>query len=311
MRAQAQNAPTAQQLLDTAHRQADLSALGPYKLTAKFVVTPLDKKGRPNPKKQQHGTLTILRDHDRVRFEAELGADHETQFQIGNIRYIDPDGTILAMFGLVDFDQSWDPERPVNGQLHKQYTFSEPSRKKINDAEAWCLNKQIGEHKEELCFGAEHSELLKAEPYRFAGYQKAGDLQFPRQVEIERREMPPVEVADISLTPQALVPDTFQAPERMLAIERCEDGKPPKGVFTPEPEFTDAARKHHARGRVDLNLIIGMDGRVINAQALTEDRYGLAQQATNKVKTWKFVPASCGGHPVNSEMKVEVAFNLY
>ncbi len=307
---QAQNAPTAQQLLDTAHRQADLSSLGPYKLTANFLVTPLDKKGRPNEKKQQQGTLTILRDHDRVRFEAQFGTDHETQFQAGNIRYVDPNGTLLTMFGLVNFDQSWDPERPAKGQSHRQYTLSEPSRKKINDAEAWCLEKKSGEQKDELCFGVEHSALLKAKSYTFAGYQKAGDFQFPRQVEIERREMPPVKVTDISLTPQALAPDTFQVPERMVAVESCEDGKPARAVFTPEPEFTDAARKHKG-GFVLLNLIIGMDGKVIGAQALTQDAYGLAQGATNKVKTWKFEPATCRGHPVNSEMEVDVAFDLY
>jgi Gram-negative bacterial TonB protein C-terminal len=307
---QAQNAPTAQQLLDTAHRQANLSSVGPYKLTATFLVTPLDKKGRPNPKKQQQGTLTILRDHDRVRFEAQLGAERDTQFQIGDIRYIDSNGALLTMFSLVDFDQSWDPERPAKGQLHRQYTLSELSRKKINDADAWCLEKRDGEHKDELCFGVEHSELLKAKPYTFAGYQKAGDLQFPGQVEIERTEMPPIKVTDISLTPQALAPDTFQVPEKMIAIESCEDRKPARAVFTPEPDFTDAARKHKG-GFVLLNLIIDMDGKVIGAHALTQDPYGLAQGSTNKVKTWKFEPASCGGHPVNVEMKVEVAFNMY
>ncbi len=311
MRIQAQTAPTAQQLLDTAHRQADLSSLGSYELSANFLVTPLDKKGRPNPKKRQQGTLTILRDHDRARFEAQLGADHETQFQIGNIRHIDPDGPLFALFGLVNFDQSWDPERPGNGQLHPQYTLSEPSRKKINDADAWCLEKQRGEQKEELCLAVEHSELLKADPYTFADYQRAGDLQFPRQVQIERSDMPPVKVTDISLTPHSLAPETFQVPERMLAIESCKDWRAAQAVFTPEPDFTDAARKHKTGGHTVINLIIGVDGKVIGAQALTEDRYGLAQQATNKVRTWKFVPASCGGHPVISEMKVEVAFDLY
>ena len=312
MQIQAQNAPTAQQLLDIAHRQADLSSLGPFKLTATFLVTPLDKKGRPNAKKQQQGTLTILRDHDRVRFEAQLGADHETQFQIGKIRYVDPNGGLLTMFGLVDFDQSWDPERPAKDRLHRQYTLTEPSRKKINDADAWCFEKfQRGKPKEELCFGVEHSELLKAEPYKFAGYQKPGDLQFPGQVEIERTEMLPIKVTDISLTPQALAPDTFQVPDGLLAIESCEDGRAAQAVFTPTPEFTDAARKHKTGAHEVINLIIGMDGKVIGAQALTDDRYGLAQQATNKVKTWKFTPATCGGHPVNSEMKVEVAFDLY
>ena len=304
---QAQTAPSAQELLKISHAQADFSTFGPYKLTANFLVTPLDKKGRPNAKKQQQGTLTVFRDDDRARVEAQLGADHETQFRIGNIRYLDPNGTLLAMLSLVNFDQSWDPERPGDGQLRKQYTLSGPIRKKINDAEAWCLESE----KKELCFGVETSALLKAEPYRFSDYRKTGDLQFPRQVEIERREMPPVEVADISVTTQALAPDTFRVPERMLAIESCEDWRAAKPIFTPEPEFTDAARKHHAGGLVVLNLIIGMDGKVVGAQALTEDRYGLAQQATIKVKTWRFEPAVCGGHPVSSAMEVEVGFGLY
>jgi hypothetical protein len=311
MSSQSQVAPTAQQLMDNAHTLSDLSPLGPYKLAANFVVTPLDKKGRPNAKKQQRGTLTVFRDHDRARFEAQLGADHESQFQIGNTRYIDPNGALLSLLGLKDFDKNWDPERPDTDLLHRQYTFSEPSRKEINGADAWCLEKRHDEQKEELCFGVEHSALIKAEKYMFFKYQKTGALQFPRQVEIERPEMPPVEVTDISVTPQALDAGTFQIPERMLAIESCENWQAAKPIFTPEPEFTDAARKHKTGGYVLLNLIIGLDGKVVDAQALTEDRYGLAQQAENKVRTWKFAPASCGGHPVNSEMKVDVAFDLY
>jgi hypothetical protein len=304
--ARAQDAPDAQALIQTAHTQSDLNSLDPYKLTASFVVTHLDKKGRPNLKKQQTGTLTIFRDRERVRLEAQLGPEHETQIQVNQTRYVDPRGTLIAMYALGNLDQSWDAERAANGKKRRERISGKPSSKKIHDTEAWCLGKE----KEELCFAVSNRLVVTAGRYQFSDYQKAGEVQFPRQVEIERREMPPVKIIEISVTRQAVDAATFQVPENLVAVEECEDRKPPKSVSTPEPDFTESARKHKG-GFAEVNLIISKDGQVIGAQPLTEDPYGLAQQSINKVLTWKFTPATCAGQPINTEMNVEFSFNMY
>jgi hypothetical protein len=63
--ASAQQTPSAQELLDAAHKATDLAAADPYILQATLVVDP------NNPKTERRGTLTIIRDHDRAHLTLE------------------------------------------------------------------------------------------------------------------------------------------------------------------------------------------------------------------------------------------------
>lgn len=314
----AQTTPSARQLFDNSHNRADLTALGPYKLTGDLLVTPLDKKGRADPKKQQMGKLTIFRDHDHALIVAQVGAESETQIQAGTIRYIDPKSGLLAALDLENFDRSWDPERSGRGPVDPKYTLENPSSEKKNGLNKLCVVKvSAGGGNDLFCFDAESSALLSTRKFQFFDYrqfandQKISSVQFPRRVSITRLGMPPVEVAHIEVTPGRLPDEVLGVPRTVVPIESCEDWQPAKAAYTPEPDFTDAARKHHYQTTVYINLIVSSDGRVQRARALNDTRYGLDAAATSKVKTWKFRPATCGNRPVNSEMDVEVAFNLF
>jgi outer membrane biosynthesis protein TonB len=59
---------------------------------------------------------------------------------------------------------------------------------------------------------------------------------------------------------------------------------------------------------VYLYVLINARGNVAESQALAMDAYGLAQNAVNTVKTWRFKPATCNGHAVAAEMNIEVDF---
>jgi TonB family protein len=308
----AQSEPTAQQLFAAAHRQSDVMSMGPYKLAADVIVIPLDNQGRPDPKKQQTGKLTIFRDHDRARFEAQMGGESETQIQIGAIRYIDPKSGLLPALKLEDFDQSWDPERAKPGFPPSRYRLGDPSLAKTNGKDQLCVLKiNVGSPRDTLCFDPEAGVLLSAGGFQFFDYRKIGSFQFPQRVEITRPEMPPVEVANIEITPGTLEADLFRIPETMLAVEGCPDFKFAKPVYTPEPDFPEAARKHKQQATVHISLIIGTDGKILRARALNETSYEMGPAATKKVSTWKFKPATCGTRPVNSAMDIEIGFHLY
>jgi TonB family protein len=307
----AQTTPSAQQLFDNSHNRADLTALGPYKLTGDLLVTPLDKKGRADPKKQQIGKLTIFRDHDHALIVAQVGAESETQIQVGTIRYIDPKSDLLAALDL-------DPERSGRALVEPKYTLDNPSSEKMNGLNKLCVVKvSAGGGSDAFCFDAESSALLSTRKFQFFDYrqfandQKISSVQFPRRVSIIRPGMPRVEVAHIEVIPGRLPAEVLGVPGTMVPIESCEDWQLANAAYTPEPDFTDAARKHHYQATVYINLIISSDGKVQRARALNDTRYGLDDAATSKVKTWKFRPATCGNRPVNSEMDVEVAFNLF
>jgi periplasmic protein TonB len=85
----------------------------------------------------------------------------------------------------------------------------------------------------------------------------------------------------------------------------------PRAIYTPEPEFSEEARKAKFQGVVVLTIIVGTDGRVYSPRILRSLGMGLDEKAIEGVKTWKFDAARKEGHPVAVEMNVEVAFNLY
>ncbi|HEY2499611.1 MAG TPA: TonB family protein [Candidatus Angelobacter sp.] len=85
----------------------------------------------------------------------------------------------------------------------------------------------------------------------------------------------------------------------------------PRAIYTPEPEFSEEARKAKYQGVVVLNIIVGTDGRVHNPRVIRALGMGLDEKAIEGVKTWKFDPSKKDGRAVAVEMNIEVAFNLY
>src|SRR6266567_2795425 len=85
----------------------------------------------------------------------------------------------------------------------------------------------------------------------------------------------------------------------------------PKAIYTPEPEFSEEARKSKYQGVVVLDIVVGVDGRVHNPHVVRSLGMGLDEKAIEKVNVWKFDPAKKDGRPVAVEMNIEVAFNLY
>lgn len=85
----------------------------------------------------------------------------------------------------------------------------------------------------------------------------------------------------------------------------------PRAIYTPEPEFSEEARKAKYQGVVVLSGIIGVDGRVHNARVVRSLGMGLDEKALEVVKLWKFDPGKKDGRPVAVEMGLEISFNLY
>lgn len=85
----------------------------------------------------------------------------------------------------------------------------------------------------------------------------------------------------------------------------------PKAIYTPEPEFSEEARKAKYQGVVVLSGIIGVDGRVHNPRVVRSLGMGLDEKALEVVKLWKFDPGKKDGRPVAVEMGLEISFNLY
>jgi periplasmic protein TonB len=86
---------------------------------------------------------------------------------------------------------------------------------------------------------------------------------------------------------------------------------PPRPIFSPDPEFSEEARKAKYQGTCTLMIIVATDGRPTNIRVVNSLGMGLDEKAIETVKTWRFEPGLKDGHPVNVEMAVEVDFHLY
>jgi TonB family protein len=85
----------------------------------------------------------------------------------------------------------------------------------------------------------------------------------------------------------------------------------PELIYTPEPDFSDEARKRHIEGMVVLSAIVTSKGETTDVRVLNGLGHGLDEKAVEAVRRWKFHPGSKDGKPVSVELKVEVSFRLY
>ena len=85
----------------------------------------------------------------------------------------------------------------------------------------------------------------------------------------------------------------------------------PRAVFTPEPEYSEQARRAKHEGTVVLWLVVGSDGRPRDLRVLRSLGLGLDEKAMDAVRQWRFEPARKNGTPVAVRVNVEVDFKLY
>jgi periplasmic protein TonB len=85
----------------------------------------------------------------------------------------------------------------------------------------------------------------------------------------------------------------------------------PEVIFSPEPGFSDEARKAKQQGVVLLLLIVGKDGHTYDIHVRQSLGMGLDEKAVEAVSRWRFRPATLGGQPVATQIAVQVDFRLY
>ncbi|MGB8114039.1 MAG: energy transducer TonB [Candidatus Sulfotelmatobacter sp.] len=85
----------------------------------------------------------------------------------------------------------------------------------------------------------------------------------------------------------------------------------PRAIYSPEPEFSEEARKAKYQGTCVLSLVVDTNGRPINIRVVTSLGMGLDEKAIEAIGTWRFEPGQKDGHAVAVEIAVEVNFHLY
>jgi TonB family protein len=85
----------------------------------------------------------------------------------------------------------------------------------------------------------------------------------------------------------------------------------PRVLESPDPQYSDEARRAKYQGVVVLWVVVGPDGRVHDIRVQRTLGMGLDERAVEAVRHWKFEPARKDGVPVAVQVNIEVNFRLY
>jgi bla regulator protein blaR1 len=89
------------------------------------------------------------------------------------------------------------------------------------------------------------------------------------------------------------------------------DVSAPELIFSPNPEFSEEAKRVKYQGICVLSLIVDAQGNPQRVQVIRHLGKGLDQKAVEAVKQYRFKPAMHHGEPVAVEVKIEVNFRLF
>jgi TonB family protein len=96
------------------------------------------------------------------------------------------------------------------------------------------------------------------------------------------------------------------------ALHYVGDGiTPPKAKSSPDPEYSEEARKGKYMSVVRIAGTVDPLGSFTDLCVVQAAGSGLDEKAIETVKTWKFEPATLRGEPVAVRLNVEVSFRLY
>ena len=86
--------------------------------------------------------------------------------------------------------------------------------------------------------------------------------------------------------------------------------KPPKKIKEVKPFYASDAMQKKITGSVQLEIVIGVDGKVLEAVVQKSLLPSLDQSALRAVRQWEFTPALRNGVPVEHTATVSVSFDL-
>jgi periplasmic protein TonB len=85
----------------------------------------------------------------------------------------------------------------------------------------------------------------------------------------------------------------------------------PRPLFTPDPEYTDQARRVRLQGTVTLWVVVAADGTTRDIRVARSLGLGLDEKAMEAVRLWRFAPGMVDGAPAAVQVNVEVNFRFY
>ena len=136
----------------------------------------------------------------------------------------------------------------------------------------------------------------------------------PEPIEVEELPEPAVELSEIDVSVFG-IPDAPPGPAINLGAANSPQWVgngilPPKKIHSPQPRYTEEARKARIQGTVILQAIIDADGLVSSVKVIKGLPLGLDKSAVETVGDWRFTPATRDGQAVAVYMNLMINFSL-
>lgn len=83
----------------------------------------------------------------------------------------------------------------------------------------------------------------------------------------------------------------------------------PRAVAQPSPDYPRTLHQDGVGGSVTVQFVVGTDGRVVKAEAVTWTHREFVEPAVRAVWRWRFEPGTQAGRKVSFRMAVPIEFN--
>jgi TonB family protein len=98
--------------------------------------------------------------------------------------------------------------------------------------------------------------------------------------------------------------------DAMNDLSANRKGRTPATIhYTPNPQYTQAAREAGTGGVVRLRVVFGADGKVSDIETVSGLPDGLTEEAIDTAKRISFTPATRNGQPVSTHGEIELLFH--
>ncbi|HEY1800304.1 MAG TPA: energy transducer TonB [Terriglobales bacterium] len=301
--------PSAEQMLATAEKQADLCGAdaSSFRLEMDFVAQNMVP---------MTGHLTLKwAAKDRWWRSITMGVFRETDIRSGEKLYISRNlgytpTRVKELESLIQISQD-----AARLQIKKV------KQRKENGASLTCLQVHGKESKtkNELCIDPGSNDLLwddwKVPPdesmrEEYSDYREFHGHRYPTKLARYTDGSKVVNAGIVDLEVAPLDPALLVPPAGAIERRQCEGMKHPIPLHTPDPSYPESARDNRMMGETTVAVTVLTDGSVENIQLVGSAGRSLDEATLNTLKSWKFKPAMCGTEPVVTDVEVEVDFRL-
>jgi TonB family protein len=295
-----------QQLLDSAHKPADLfqGDGNPFDLEIDFIA---QFKG-PVP-----GHLSLKwQSKDHWWGKVDVGGFQETLVKNGEMEYTSRNFPytpleVTRLFYLLHF-------RGIEDGL-----IAEKQKNRVeNGISMTCVEAERENYRTEthaVCLDTSSHELLSDEwqespattKQQFIDYVDFDGMRYPKKFQLFRDNTAVVSANVSSLQLAPFDPTLLDPPKGAIERRMCRGIKPPKAIKEVHPEFAGAGK---SMGQVSMSVTILADGSVGDIRMIHSGGQKIDQIAMDTMRKWKYRPAMCGDDPVVSDEEISLTFKM-